>query len=234
LVGEILKKRREDLGRDLREISNTLKIKHAYLKAIEDGDRKMLPAEVYVKGYLHEYAKILNLDPGSVIHAYTDEASPPLQEGSTLPLKESGGRKTFRARYAMILSLIVALTIIAAFTLFSAPEKKTAVVTPAAEGQKQLFLQPDEGTGYDLEALATDTTWLLVTIDKTDSREILMKPGDSVKWHARTGFFLKIGNAGGVKLVLNGKEVGKLGEEGEVVKINLPEKDKISDGPASS
>jgi transcriptional regulator with XRE-family HTH domain len=233
LVGEILKKRREELGRDLREISNTLKIKHAYLKAIEDGDRRMLPAEVYVKGYLHEYAKILNLDPGNVINAYTDEASPPLQECSTLPRKESDRRKTYRTRYALIVSLLVALTIIAAFTLFSAPEKKTAVVTPATEVQKQLS-PPVEETGYDLEALATDTTWLLVTIDKTDSREILMKPGDAVKWHARSGFFLKIGNAGGVKLVLNGKEVGKLGEEGEVVKINLPEKDKISDGPASS
>ena len=61
-----------------------------------------------------------------------------------------------------------------------------------------------------------------------------MKPGDSVRWHARNGFFLKIGNAGGIKLVLNGKEVGKLGEEGEVVKINLPEKDRMSDRPASS
>jgi hypothetical protein len=233
LVGEILKKRREELGRDLREISNTLKIKHAYLKAIEDSDREMLPAEVYVKGYIHEYARILDLDPGSVINAYTDEASPPLQEGDTLPPKESGRRKSFRVRYALILSLLVALTIIAAFTLFSAPQKRTAVVSPAAEGQKRLFQKAEE-TGYDLEALATDTTWLLVTIDKTDSREILMKPGDSVRWHAKNGFFLKIGNAGGVKLVLNGKEVGKLGEEGEVVKINLPEQDKRVSGPASS
>ena len=233
MVGEILKKRREELGRDLREISNTLKIKHAYLKAIEDGDREMLPAEVYVKGYIHEYARILNLDPESVINAYADEASPPSQERGTLPPKEKDQRKSFSVRYALILSLFVALTIIAAFALFSAPRKRADFVTPAAEGQKRLFPKAEE-TGYDLEAVATDTTWLLVTIDKTDSREILMKPGDSVRWHARNGFFLKIGNAGGVKLVLNGKEIGKLGEEGEVVKINLPEQDKRGSEPESS
>jgi len=233
LVGEILKKRREELGRDLREISDTLKIKHSYLKAIEDGDRDILPAEVYVKGYINAYARALNLDPGSLVSAYTDEASPPPKETSALPIIENVRKKSFRVHYAFILSLFIALSVIAAFSLFSAPEKRTNLVTPASEGQRSPVPKAEE-TGYDLEALATDTTWLLVTIDNTDSRELLMKPGDSVRWHARNGFFLKIGNAGGIKLVLNGKEVGKLGEEGEVVKITLPEKDKMSDGPASS
>ena len=233
MVGEILKKRREELGRDLREISNTLKIKHAYLKAIEDGDRGMLPAEVYVKGYIHEYARILDLDPESVINEYASEASPPAPERSTLPRLEADRKRSFGARHPIILLLFVLVIVIAAFALFSPSGEKTAVVIPAAEVQKT-SPQNSEAKGYDLEALATDTTWLLVTIDKTDSQEILMKPGDTVKWHARNGFFLKIGNAGGVKLVLNGKEVGKLGEEGEVVKINLPERDRQDSGPASS
>ena len=233
MVGEILRKRREELGRDLREISKTLKIKHAYLKAIEDGDHETLPAEVYVKGYISGYARVLDLDPGSLVDAYAHEAAPRPQEIGTIPAKETVPNKSFRVRYALILSLLIAVTIIAAFSLFSVPEKKTNLAIPAAEGQRKPVPNTEEA-GYDLEALATDTTWLLVTIDKTDSREVLMKPGDSVRWHARNGFFLKIGNAGGIKLVLNGKEVGKLGEEGEVVKINLPEKDKISDGSANS
>ena len=109
MVGEILKKRREELGRDLREISNTLKIKHSYLKAIEDGDRDILPAEVYVKGYINEYARTLNLDPGSVVSAYTDEASPPAEETALCPIIENVRRKSFRVRYALILSLLLAL-----------------------------------------------------------------------------------------------------------------------------
>jgi len=232
LVGEILKKRREELGRDLREISETLKIKHAYLKAIEEGDRNTLPAEVYVKGYINAYARALDLDPASLVNAYTDEFCPHAQETALPPVRKNAPKKGPGVRYALIVSLLIAVTIIAAFSLFSVPEKRMDLVTPAAEEQKRP-VPKTEGTGYDLEALATDTTWLLITIDKTDSREILMKPGDSVTWHAKSGFFLKIGNAGGIKLVLNGKEVGKLGEEGEVVKINLPEKEKTSDVPAS-
>jgi hypothetical protein len=232
LVGEILKKRREELGRDLREISNTLRIKHAYLKAIEDGDREMLPAEVYVKGYINAYARVLDLDPGSIVNAYTDETSPHPEETGALPIKESIPKKRSGVRYAVVLSLLIAVGGILAFSLFSAPDKRTAVLPEAAKEKKPLPSRAEEA-GYNLEALATDTTWMLVTIDKTDSREVLMKPGDSVKWHARDGFYLKIGNAGGVRLLLNGKEVGKLGEEGEVVKINLPEQDKTGNGTAS-
>ena len=62
LVGELLKKKREESGRDLKEIAETLKIRLDYLKAIEEGDLKKLPAEVYLKGYLIEYAKILDID----------------------------------------------------------------------------------------------------------------------------------------------------------------------------
>ncbi len=115
MVGEILKKRREELGRDLREISNALKIKHAYLKAIEDGDRDTLPAEVYVKGYINAYARVLKLDPESLVSAYTDEASPPQKETVALPVREHVRKKSFRVRNALILSLMVALSVIVAF-----------------------------------------------------------------------------------------------------------------------
>jgi hypothetical protein len=39
---------------------------------------------------------------------------------------------------------------------------------------------------------------------------------------AKTGFSLKIGNAGGVNLIFDGKEIGKLGEKGQVVNLTLP------------
>jgi hypothetical protein len=75
-----------------------------------------------------------------------------------------------------------------------------------------------------LEVQATDTTWFLVTTDESSTQEILMKSGESLKLEAEKSFSLKIGNAGGVKLYFNGKEVGKLGEKGEVIIINFPDK----------
>ena len=39
------------------------------------------------------------------------------------------------------------------------------------------------------------------------------KPGTRAKWTARSGFSLKIGNAGGIKLLFDGKEIGPLGKK---------------------
>ena len=42
-------------------------------------------------------------------------------------------------------------------------------------------------------------------------------------WEAKKKFSLVIGNAAGVELKLNGKPLGKLGENGQVVKLVLPQ-----------
>jgi hypothetical protein len=75
---------------------------------------------------------------------------------------------------------------------------------------------------HTLELIANEETWISVTIDEKESKERLLKPGSRTKWTARSGFSLKIGNAGGIKLLFDGKEIGPLGEKGKVVKLRLP------------
>ncbi len=223
MVGEILKKRREELGQDLREIANGLKIRYDYLKAIEDEDLGKIPAEVYIKGYIQEYAKILHMDPKILIDAYVQQKLPPQPEKNTISELEVVQGKGFKLRYVLIVSLLVVSAIIIVSAQFPARQKKSASLPVSTVATKKESLVKPANSELALEVFATDTTWLLVIIDKTDSKEILMKPGESITWHAKQGFSLKIGNAGGVRLVFSGKEIGKLGEKGQVVKINLPE-----------
>ena len=84
--GEILKKKREELGYNLKEIAKTLKIRSDYLKAIEEGTFEKLPVEVYTKGYIREYAKFLKTDPEVVIKAYIEKLSPPVIEKQPDPI----------------------------------------------------------------------------------------------------------------------------------------------------
>jgi cytoskeletal protein RodZ len=227
VVGEILKKRREELGQDLREIANNLKIRYDYLQAIEDGDLGKIPAEVYIKGYIQEYAKSLHMDPNILMDTYMQQKLPPQPEKNEISRQDVVQEKRFRLRYVLIASLLIVSAIIIVSVRFPAHQKKPALPAsaPAVATKKENVLRPQDSE-LVLKVIATDTTWLLVMIDKTESREVLMKPGESVTWHAKKSFSLKIGNAGGVRLVFNGKEVGKLGEKGQVIKINLPE-DKI-------
>jgi cytoskeletal protein RodZ len=227
LAGEIFKQRREALGLDLREISNTLRIKYAYLKALEDGDMESLPPEVYVKGYIHEYAKVLNIDPDPVISSYMHLISQP-EPAQGRPSGETTQSKKRKTGYLLIPALLILAVIFVTYLQQPSTKKTTESPVPAGETKKEATPAAESiphraMSGHLLQINAHDTTWLQVMIDKADLKELLMKPGDAVEWHAEECFSLKIGNAGGVKLRFDGKELTNLGEAGQVVNINLPE-----------
>ncbi len=245
MVGEILKKKREDLGIELREIANTLKIRYDYLKAIEDEDFKLFPAKVYLKGYILEYAKFLNIEAKIILEAY--EKDQPKQE--KLKRDEIGSLHDKKTNIKkLIIPSGLAILLISLVIIFLAPNKQNVDNTEKNITKNNIQIsQPDlvpslnngkmknytneaqrskESSQHILEIIAIDTTWILANIDETDSKEVLMRPGESVKWYAKNSFSLKIGNAGGVRLILNGKEIEKLGETGQVISINIPDENK--------
>jgi hypothetical protein len=63
---------------------------------------------------------------------------------------------------------------------------------------------------------------LSATIDDKASKEMILKAGDKVKWTAKNNVSLIIGNAAGLKVMFDGKEIGTLGEKGKVVRLKLP------------
>ncbi|GAJ14921.1 unnamed protein product [marine sediment metagenome] len=73
--GKVLKNIRELKGTTLEEISKKTKIGLSYLKAIEEDNYKVFPAEIFMKGFLKTYAKYLGLDPEEIVRNYTYTAS---------------------------------------------------------------------------------------------------------------------------------------------------------------
>src|SRR5687767_11788020 len=72
-VGETLQAARERKGVDLYRAERDTKIRLRYLSALEDSDYDELPAPVYVKGFLRNYAIYLGLDPDEVLDRWHDE-----------------------------------------------------------------------------------------------------------------------------------------------------------------
>ena len=93
MVGELLKKAREESGKNLKEISDILKIRLDYLRAIEEEDFKQLPEEVYIKGYIREYAEFLNIEPETALSAYAQQTSPPQDDKGETPTKVTSDQK---------------------------------------------------------------------------------------------------------------------------------------------
>jgi cytoskeleton protein RodZ len=57
-IGKFLKEKRELKGLTLVDVSNSLCIRKSLINAMELGSWKLLPHEVYVRGYLKEYAHL--------------------------------------------------------------------------------------------------------------------------------------------------------------------------------
>jgi len=72
-LGEMLQLARERKGVDLYRAERDTKIRLRYLAALEDSAFDELPAPVYTKGFLRNYAIYLGLDPDEALQRYRDE-----------------------------------------------------------------------------------------------------------------------------------------------------------------
>ena len=74
-IGCSLREARERSGQSLQDASSNLRIRLAYLRAIENGDFKALPGMTYAIGYVRTYAQYLGLDVERAISLFKAEAS---------------------------------------------------------------------------------------------------------------------------------------------------------------
>jgi len=82
-------------------------------------------------------------------------------------------------------------------------------------------------SGVYIEALATADTYVEATADGTRVYTGIMRPNDTAQWQAAETIILRVGNAGGLQLLVNGYDVGSLGDSGQVITLeynvdNLP------------
>jgi flagellar biosynthesis protein FlhG len=79
-TGGVLRRIRESRGVELADMSQKTKIGVPHLRNIEDERYAEMPAEVYVRGFLVEYARYLRLDPKLVARSYLDRLRERQQE----------------------------------------------------------------------------------------------------------------------------------------------------------
>jgi len=68
--GEELRREREIRGISLKEIADATKISKRFLEAIERNDHKTLPAPVFTRGFVREYARYLGLSAEEMVNRY--------------------------------------------------------------------------------------------------------------------------------------------------------------------
>jgi Uncharacterized protein conserved in bacteria len=102
-------------------------------------------------------------------------------------------------------------------TVTAVPTVREEVVSLPSSPTEPLVDMPSDGLlALAIEAL--ELTWVVVQVDNGSPEEALMRPGERVQWKASDRFTLTLGNAGGVRVELNGKEQGPFGNSGKVAR----------------
>jgi len=108
------------------------------------------------------------------------------------------------------------------------PEKKqskssTTTSSQGAGGQKTFETDSESEKDHvlSLKIVASELTWLKVDTPE-GSHDITLKPGEVAQYKSKKDFKLLIGNAGGIRLILNNKDLGSPGKSGEVKIVTLP------------
>jgi cytoskeleton protein RodZ len=139
-VGALLRETREAAGLSMDAVAQQLKLAPRQVRAIEEEDYARLPGRTFVRGFVRNYARLLNLDPDALVAALPrGEATSPLERLTFSPTGQTMGelpaesaRKRGVARWLIPLAL---LAIVAAAAYYE-------YLRPAAEMQR---VQPEAG-----------------------------------------------------------------------------------------
>ena len=225
--GTVLRSERESQKKSLKDVAKHLKIKSDYLKAIEEDNYSLLPAEVFTKAYIRFYAESLGLESEYIIELYKQqveveaEASVPHSDNGTEPAEAaSESTRTFNWK----LTAVPAVLAVIVLSLFLITRNDDSVPPQPAPPQEKIDTEPVPEAAPEklrLHIEATEITWVSVIADDEGPKEWLLRTGETISVTAREKFALKIGNAGGTRLILNDRDMGTLGPRGKIVDMVL-------------
>ncbi len=289
-LGERLRTERVQRGLSLSAVEQATRIRQKYIEGIEHDDYAEMPAPVYTRGFIRNYARFLNLDELEIVDEY-DRRHPDLAPVSrtrtrrnptvsttpwsgpdfrtstvavTLILLAAGLAYFFR-QYSEFVStagtrpatatVSVALAVLPTPTVEIIPTSApplavvpapsatpvpppptprpvpptavpvpptqvppTAVpVVPTAPPPTAVPATPTRAAGVALTTVVSEAAWLRVVVDGGTAFEGTLPPGTSRSWDAKQSVTVRAGNAGGVRVTINGKDEGLLGQVGQVV-----------------
>jgi cytoskeleton protein RodZ len=107
-AGAALRRRREALNLGLGDIAAALKIKLAYLSALEAGRLDLLPGRAYAFGFLRAYADHLGLDPDEIARRFKQE-TPAFAERPNLSLPMPLGERSIPGVGTLLVAIILAI-----------------------------------------------------------------------------------------------------------------------------
>ncbi|MGI6128717.1 MAG: helix-turn-helix domain-containing protein [bacterium] len=162
-IGVLLKETREDKGLSLELVQEETKIRRYYLEALEQGKKELLPGDVYLKGFLKNYACFLDLPGEELVRQYSQSQDAVGKDVLARATYRAPAGKHIFGRILMPAMLLVVLVMVG-FWLTKNPQTPDAEpVAPPAADSEPLPSIPGIPNGEEQEE-----NWLTESIIQTE------------------------------------------------------------------
>ena len=243
-LGERFRAAREARGLSLSDVAEQIRIRSVYLSAIEDENWSAIGAPVYARGFLRTYARFLGLDPEETVAEFNEQApaaAPAAAHAAPMPSSADylGTERPSRNLSPLIWIASLVAVVLVAFVIYNAltlhqGTRVAAVAVASSEPSSEPSAEPSgapasespaaspsppavAGDGpHSIQLTLSSPSWLRVTVDGNVSMEGTFPAGTVKLFHGKSAV-LRIGNAGGVQVSVDGKNLGTLGSAGDVV-----------------
>ena len=244
-LGSMISKARKDAGLSIDDLSAATNIRTTLLRDIEANNFSQCGGETYARGHLRNIAIKVNVDPQIFLTAFEDEQMHVDRTMQDLLVENNVMREPKEVRkvsWKVLVTISVASLFVAGLAQIivssnSTPDIPVAIeqiptTSPSPEATPETaapeeVVPTDEATissGQGVEVIFTATrakSWLFVS---DSSGRVLFSGqigfGMTKTFSSELTLNLKIGNAGGVDLSVNGKKIDSLGADGQVVSVS--------------
>jgi len=236
-LGALITKSRTDARLSIEDLAKVTNIPSTLLRDMENDNFKKCGGETYARGHLRNIAAKVGVDERIFLDLFEVEVTAPakpiremLNENNvTMPYQEPKriSWKVLAAGSAAALVLFAGAQIIFSnMNSGSDPEViATTSATPSNSASESAApstaASPEIVGGVSVELVASrGITWLYAT---NENGEVLfsgqVRQGASKTFSAAKQVNLRVGNAGGVDISVNGKDVGSIGADREVANL---------------
>jgi cytoskeleton protein RodZ len=231
-IGPQLKAARERDGMTLSQAAARLHMRAMFVDALEREDWDSIGEQVYVRGFIRNYARMLRLDAPALVDEFNDRVGGQKVRPIEMEARVSARTSPRGLRYPWLLG---AMSLIAAYLVVKVV---WAMVTPSAAGHAEthppaaaafttVASQPQSGTnpatiaqvpkqGVDLRLELTQPCWLSIAVDGKRVVYQTLPAGTVKEFRGVREISLRAGNAGGVVATIDGQTIGTLGSQGQV------------------
>ena len=237
-LGSMITQARKSAAMSIDDLSAATNIRGPLLKEMESDNFSQCGGETYARGHLRNIAVKLGADPQIFLSAFEEEQMHAersmrelLVENSVMKQPEEARKVSWKVLAAIsigslgvaglvqiIVSNTSSPTIPAPVSSISATP--TATTAPAPEPSEKATVSTGTGVEVVINA-ARAKSWLFVS--DASGRTLFsgqISTGATKTFSSDVSLNFKIGNAGGVDLVVNGKKIDSIGLDGEVVSVS--------------